>query len=73
LASFGYGKHACPGRFYAVRKVKLIFSRLLLNYDIEWASPRSGMPTRLSMNGQFAPNQEQMIRIKRRKALLGTN
>ncbi|KAG6988937.1 hypothetical protein G7Y79_00067g095520 [Physcia stellaris] len=24
--AFGYGKHACPGRFYAVRKVKLMFN-----------------------------------------------
>ena len=63
---FGFGRHACPGRFYAVRKVKLIVSKLLLNYDIEWAHRVSTMPARLSVNGQFAPNLEQKIIIRRR-------
>ncbi|KAK0630464.1 ent-kaurene oxidase [Bombardia bombarda] len=33
-ASFGYGRHACPGRFFAANEIKLIVARLLLDYDI---------------------------------------
>ncbi|MCJ1401069.1 hypothetical protein MMC11_004281 [Xylographa trunciseda] len=64
--AFGYGKHACPGRFYAVRKAKLIFSKFLMEYDIKWANPVSTMPPRLSINAQFAPNQGQRICIRKK-------
>ncbi|KIX10708.1 uncharacterized protein Z518_01792 [Rhinocladiella mackenziei CBS 650.93] len=31
---FGHGKHACPGRFFAVTEMKLLFSLILLRYDL---------------------------------------
>ena len=34
---FGYGKQACPGRFLAIRQVKLFFTKLFHGYDIHWA------------------------------------
>ena len=33
--NFGYGKHACPGRFLAGTEIKLIFAWLLVNYEIK--------------------------------------
>ena len=33
--SFGFGRHACPGRFFAANEMKLIMARLLLDYDIK--------------------------------------
>uniref|UniRef100_A0A0W0FRT6 Cytochrome p450 n=1 Tax=Moniliophthora roreri TaxID=221103 RepID=A0A0W0FRT6_MONRR len=33
--AFGAGKHACPGRFFAVNELKLLFSHTLLHYDIK--------------------------------------
>ena len=32
---FGYGKHACPGRFFAVNEIKLILANLLLRFDFK--------------------------------------
>ncbi|KAK2061272.1 cytochrome P450, partial [Colletotrichum caudatum] len=32
--TFGYGKHACPGRFFAVSEIKIIMARLLCHYDV---------------------------------------
>ncbi|OIW23840.1 cytochrome P450 [Coniochaeta ligniaria NRRL 30616] len=32
--TFGYGRHACPGRFFAANEIKMIVSRALLTYDI---------------------------------------
>ncbi|KAF2464865.1 cytochrome P450 monooxygenase-like protein [Lindgomyces ingoldianus] len=32
--SFGYGRHACPGRFFATNEIKMILSRLVLEYDV---------------------------------------
>ncbi|KIM22628.1 hypothetical protein M408DRAFT_332825 [Serendipita vermifera MAFF 305830] len=34
--SFGHGKHACPGRFFASMVVKLIMAELIVNYDLSW-------------------------------------
>ncbi|KAH3945336.1 hypothetical protein HBH53_144480 [Parastagonospora nodorum] len=32
---FGYGRHACPGRFFAANEIKMIVARLILNYDMK--------------------------------------
>lgn len=32
--TFGYGRHACPGRFFAVNEIKMILGRAILDYDI---------------------------------------
>ncbi|KAK1225702.1 hypothetical protein PQX77_011322 [Marasmius sp. AFHP31] len=32
---FGHGRHACPGRFFAVNELKLLVAHILLNYDIK--------------------------------------
>ncbi|QRD93057.1 cytochrome P450 [Aspergillus flavus] len=32
---FGYGKHACPGRFLAAAEIKMIVSKILLTYDFK--------------------------------------
>ena len=31
--AFGYGKHVCPGRFYAANAIKVLLCHLLLKYD----------------------------------------
>ncbi|KAJ7213645.1 hypothetical protein B0H12DRAFT_1033006, partial [Mycena haematopus] len=33
--SFGLGKHACPGRFFAVTELKLMLACIYQNYDIK--------------------------------------
>ncbi|KAJ7269665.1 cytochrome P450 [Mycena rebaudengoi] len=32
---FGLGRHACPGRFFAVNALKLIFAHILVTYDVK--------------------------------------
>ncbi|KAF2244714.1 cytochrome P450 [Trematosphaeria pertusa] len=34
---FGYGKQACPGRFFAANEIKMILIRFLMEYDIRFA------------------------------------
>lgn len=64
---FGYGKQACPGRFFAVNEMKLIFSRLLQCYEMKLpegkGSPKCGCV------GEFPvldPKATVMIRQRRR-------
>lgn len=34
--AFGFGKHACPGRFFAAQELKTMLAHVLLKYDIEF-------------------------------------
>ncbi|KAK5953726.1 hypothetical protein OHC33_004995 [Knufia fluminis] len=42
LHVFGHGKHACPGRFFAVTEMKLMFAELITRYDMKLA-PGTGV------------------------------
>ncbi|KAJ7870478.1 cytochrome P450 [Mycena olivaceomarginata] len=37
--SFGLGRHACPGRFFAVNELKLMLAHILENYDVKLEGP----------------------------------
>ncbi|PKS09178.1 hypothetical protein jhhlp_003792 [Lomentospora prolificans] len=39
---FGYGRHACPGRFFAVNEIKIIVANVLLKSDVKNADPDAG-------------------------------
>ncbi|KAK8105173.1 cytochrome p450 protein [Apiospora kogelbergensis] len=64
--TFGYGTHFCPGRFFAIRLVKIVVVTLLLRYDIEWVGQITERPKPIFIEGQFIPNQTQRIRIRKR-------
>ncbi|KAK7562336.1 cytochrome P450 [Phyllosticta paracitricarpa] len=64
--TFGYGQHACPGRFYAVRLAKLIFAKLIHEYDMEWAEPMTRRPPNICIEVQNGPNMDAKVRMKRR-------
>ena len=32
--TFGIGRHACPGRFYAVAEIKMVLALLIRDYDM---------------------------------------
>jgi len=38
--AFGYGRHICPGRHFAVNEIKALVSHVLMNYDIKFANPK---------------------------------
>ena len=63
--AFGFGKHACPGRFFAANEVKIALCHILLKYDFRLAEGYTPTvrKTGLGMNADpFAK-----ISIKRRK------
>ncbi|KAJ8453784.1 hypothetical protein ONZ45_g19571 [Pleurotus djamor] len=33
--TFGHGRHACPGRFFAANELKAMLAHVLLNYDVK--------------------------------------
>ena len=33
--TFGHGRHACPGRFFAVNELKAMMAYIIMNYDVK--------------------------------------
>lgn len=60
---FGHGKHACPGRFFAVGQLKLILGYMVMNYDIEMLDKR---PSDIFIGVAKLPPLTSKIRIRRR-------
>lgn len=62
---FGYGKHACPGRFFAAAEIKTALCHMLLKYDLK---PREGpAPRVLSQGMHLYPDPMAAILVRRRK------
>ncbi|KAI3326352.1 cytochrome P450 [Xylariaceae sp. AK1471] len=64
--AFGYGTHACPGRFFAIRIVKMVVITLLLNYEVEWDGSINRRPEPMWIEGQYIPNGSQKVKITKR-------
>ncbi|KAF2648231.1 putative cytochrome P450 [Lophiostoma macrostomum CBS 122681] len=64
---FGYGKQSCPGRFFALKVIKLILGRLIDEYDIEPVGILPPSPFSGSMEGFFLPVKKFRIQVKSRK------
>ena len=64
---FGYGPHACPGRFYAVRKAKLVLGRLLQRYDFKWDGAVTERPEGVAIEAQMVPNPDARILFRSRQ------
>ena len=65
--SFGYGRHACPGRFFAANEIKAIMGYLLLNYEMKFPSGVEKRPESLLFETQYLPNPFATVMFKRRK------
>ncbi|KAI3396499.1 hypothetical protein diail_12119 [Diaporthe ilicicola] len=63
--SFGYGRHACPGRFFAAQEIKAIMAYILRNYDIRFSQGQS-RPESLRAETQYLPHPAATVEFKRR-------
>ncbi|KAI1208440.1 putative cytochrome P450 [Annulohypoxylon truncatum] len=64
--AFGYGRHACPGRFFASHEIKMIMAYLLLNYDFRFPETKKERPQSIGVETQLLPNQNALICLRRR-------
>ncbi|KAF8665622.1 hypothetical protein AX16_000077 [Volvariella volvacea WC 439] len=62
---FGSGKHACPGRFFAVNEVKCLLVHVLLHYDIKFLDGH-GRPKDQPFGTTTMPNQSAKILFRER-------
>nr|POE56583.1 ent-kaurene oxidase [Quercus suber] len=65
--SFGHGRHACPGRFFASQEMKLMMAHIVMTYDVRIDG---GRPPNRAINGASIPTDdaEIMIRLRSGKA-----
>jgi cytochrome P450 len=63
---FGYGVHACPGRFFAANEVKIIMIYLLLQY--EWRTPPGSKPNPLSWCTTWATDPTFELEVRRKSS-----
>ncbi|KAI0107962.1 cytochrome P450 [Hypoxylon sp. NC0597] len=64
--AFGYGRHACPGRFFAGDEIKAITMYLLNHYDIKFAEGQT-RPKSLQVETQFLPDHAATILCRKRR------
>ena len=63
-AVWGHGKHACPGRFFAVHLVKMVVAYMVENYDLQSWDER---PANVWIGDTPIPPRNLMIGIRRRQ------
>ncbi|KAF2683181.1 cytochrome P450 [Lentithecium fluviatile CBS 122367] len=61
--AFGYGKHACPGRWFASQTMKQAIANILLHYDVEVLYRPKKRRVILNM---MVPATDARIRIRRK-------
>lgn len=62
---FGFGKHSCPGRFFALNEVKILVANMVLHYDIEPLKTRPKMTPIIWLNVPLFSNGT--VRVRRRE------
>ncbi|KAI4237689.1 MAG: hypothetical protein LQ352_007923 [Teloschistes flavicans] len=64
--SFGYGRHACPGRFFASNEIKAIMSYVITHFEVRFPAGVGRRPESLAVETQFLPDQGGRVMMKRR-------
>ncbi|KAF2029035.1 cytochrome P450 monooxygenase-like protein [Setomelanomma holmii] len=63
--TFGYGRHACPGRFFAANEIKMILARLILEFDIKMPGDATERYKQMEFGRTTAPSPGKTIMLKR--------
>lgn len=64
---FGYGRSACPGRFFAVNEVKAMLSHLLMTYDFRLGDGAQEAPPPHWTGGVRSPNAFAKMEFRKRQ------
>jgi cytochrome P450 len=64
--TFGHGRHACPGRFFAGNELKAMFVHVLRTYDIRTVEP-GVRPADVKMGSTMLPNPTAQVLFRKRR------
>ncbi|KAG6361075.1 hypothetical protein INS49_009296 [Diaporthe citri] len=62
---FGYGRLACPGRFFAANEIKMIVARAILDYEIQLADGAAERYPNIEYNEANIPDPSKELMFKR--------
>ena len=62
--TFGHGKHACPGRFFAIAEIKIMLAELLMGYEIQ---PVATRPENVWYREVQLPDKNATLKMRKRK------
>lgn len=62
---FGFGLHACPGRFFASEEIKIAFCHIIMKYDMEVVPDSTIEPRKYGLSLLSSPTAR--LRIRRRQ------
>lgn len=62
---FGFGRQACPGRAFAVIMMKMILSRLITEYEMQFKDGTMERPANLVNGEQIFPNLGTKVFLKK--------
>ncbi|KAI8953283.1 putative cytochrome P450 [Xylaria longipes] len=68
--NFGYGRHACPGRWFAGNEIKMIMVYLLEHYEFHFPGNKTGWenrPRSIGVETQYLPNHHAVVEMRRRR------
>ncbi|KDR84440.1 hypothetical protein GALMADRAFT_713260 [Galerina marginata CBS 339.88] len=65
---FGYGKHACPGRFSAAYQLKTMLAHVIMTYDLK-SEDGTHLSSTTCVEAGFNPNVEAKLYFRRRSEL----
>ncbi|KAH7062023.1 cytochrome P450 monooxygenase-like protein [Paraphoma chrysanthemicola] len=63
--TLGYGRHACPGRFFAANEIKMITARLILAFDIEMPGKATERHPQIDVGRISQPHPAKTLMFKR--------
>jgi len=64
--AFGFGRHACPGRYFAVNQLKALLAHIIVTYDIK-VENGEGLPRELQFSSPLSPKNAEVLFRKRQK------
>ncbi|KAJ8130147.1 hypothetical protein O1611_g3484 [Lasiodiplodia mahajangana] len=65
--AFGYGSQACPGRNYAIAVIKMVLSRMLVDYEFKFVEGHT-KPTKYHLMEFIIPDPTAKLLMRKRKA-----
>ncbi|KAF2622679.1 cytochrome P450 monooxygenase-like protein, partial [Macroventuria anomochaeta] len=63
--AFGYGRHACPGRFFAANEIKMIVAKMILDYDIKMPDGLTERYAQIEVGRSSLPNPTKKLLFKK--------
>ncbi|KAF3008721.1 hypothetical protein E8E13_009726 [Curvularia kusanoi] len=65
---FGYGRHACPGRFFATNEIKMIVAKMILDYDMKMPNGLTERYPQIEIGKGLNPDASKTLLFRKVKA-----